>query len=315
MQLRAGSLSIFIGVAAALILASYFMPFAASAAEVSAQTVQLLPPGLNVCQPLETPALKEYVYDGELHSFDLYFRDPSYVAVAVAVGETELPFTFVTRSMDASGMLRMHVDTPSIPLAATDPIVMTLLSSLPGSPTCMTSVVVHLDSGTAFSDTDKMQQPAVAKAPAQQHKKSVSAPKKDAKMVNQHAEGEGQLDQGVTSAIATGSSVTQKATLEKICETPGGAARLWTILLAVYFLIIAATILALPEGKPSTQSSVLLAIAIGVPLLVLLSVWKSAPTCHVGTWAPVIALLIAGAGIVLGFRHHPTFAKLLSDKE
>lgn len=297
-----------LGMAAVMVLA-YFTPFAANAAQVTAQTVQLLPPGLNVCQPIVTPEFKEYVYEGELHSFDLYVLDPSYVAVAVSVGETELPFTFITRSFDASGKLRMHVDTPSIPLQETHPIVLTLISSLPGSPTCMTQVMVQLDGEQSFSATQKAHQPAVSKQTIQPKKISV-APQMKQQGIEKKQAGKAASD-SVLDGVATGTSVAQMGTLEKICETSGGAARLWTILLAVYFLIIAATILALPEGRPSTQSSVLLAIAIGGPLLVLLSVWKAAPSCHAGAWTLVTALLIAGTGIILGFRYHPSVAKLL----
>ena len=86
---------------------------------------------------------------------------------------------------------------------------------------------------------------------------------------------------------------------------------MWTVLLAVYLLIVTATVLAQPE-KADNQSAALLGAAIVIPLLVLLAVWGFAPSCRIGAWVPLAALIVAAIGCILGFKNHPQFAKIFT---
>lgn len=304
--------SIGISIAAFLL---YFAPMAASAATANIQTAQLLPPGQNACPAAQLLAFKEYVYEGSLNSYDIFLADASYVAVAGTVGNTQIPFSYMTRSIDSQGVLRIHVDTPSIAVRDTAPITLTLISSLPGRQTCLSAVSVVLD-GTSIATVGttapgQNQQPVVSN---NKGKTGKSTPSTNKALWGKEKKADAASKTGSAEAASSSSLVgesSQTSVLNKICTTEGGATRLWTILLAVYFLIIAATILALPDGKLNTPSSILLGIAVAVPLLVLLSIWKAAPSCHVGKWAPVAALLIAGMGLVLGLRHHPKVSRVL----
>ena len=123
------------------------LPTRASALEVASQTAQVLPVGGNSCAPVSVANFTPYVYDGALHSFDFTISDPSYVALMGSVGNTSIPFSLMTRRVDASGVLRVHVDIGTTPIRGTLPIKVTLLSSRTGSPVCLTVASMSLGSG------------------------------------------------------------------------------------------------------------------------------------------------------------------------
>ena len=288
-----------------IVLFSWIMPVVASAAELSAdattKSVQLLPPNVgNTCAPLATPIFKAYVYDNAVNSFDVTISDPSYVAIAGSVGETQIPFNLMTRFVDSSGVLHMHVDTPTISVHGTVPVTLTLLSVRTDKTVCAATVTaVLVSSGSAASTATASQgtsHPAYV-PPAHRVQPAPNAP----------ASNENPTIGSTDNTVVVNSGVQN--TLAKVCDTASGATRLWTILLAIYLLIVAATILAQPTAKPTDQSTVLLGAAIIIPLLVLFGVWISSSACRIGMWTPIVALTIAAVGFALGFRHHPQFVK------
>lgn len=271
-----------------IVLFSSIMPVFASAAEVSAnagaETVQLLPPNVgNTCAPLATPIFKAYVYDNAVNSFDVTIADASYVAIAGSVGETQIPFNFMTRFVDASGVLHMHVDTPAASVRGTLPVSLTLLSVRTDGTVCAATVSASLiGSGSTASSGNSNNGGHGTYVPPVKEKPSTGGT-----VVTPTNTNTGSSDETVVKSTGV------QNTLAKVCATTSGATRLWTVLLAIYLLIVAATILAQPTSKPTDQSTVLLGAAIVIPLLVLFGVWGSAAACRVGVWAPIAALLIA----------------------
>ncbi len=290
-----------------VVLFSWIMPVVASAAEMSAnasaQTVQLLPPNVgNTCPQLQTPIFKAYVYDNAVNSFDVTIADPSYVAIAGTIGETQIPFNLMTRFVDASGILHMHVDTEAVSVRGTLPVTLTLLSVRPDKTVCAATIsatLVGSSSGSSVSSpTGSGSGQSTYTPPAKGQKPVMGKPDVVGGIIDTKSpDGEVVKSVGIQNALAM------------VCATASGATRLWTVLLAVYLLIVAATILAQPSNKPSDQSSVLLGAAIVIPLIVLLGVWGSAASCRVGMWAPIAALAIAAVGFALGFRNHNQFSK------
>ena len=67
-------------------------PGFAAAGSASVLTQQVIPPGGNSCAPLFVKAITPYIYDGELHSFDVVLSDASYVSVLGAAGDVSIPF-------------------------------------------------------------------------------------------------------------------------------------------------------------------------------------------------------------------------------
>lgn len=290
-----------------VVLFSWIMPVVASAAEMSAnataQTVQLLPPNVgNTCPQLQTPIFKAYVYDNAVNSFDVTIADPSYVAIAGSVGETQIPFNLMTRFVDASGVLHMHVDTPAVSVRGTLPVTLTLLSVRSDKTVCAATVSAVLvgsaPESTVSAPTGGSSDQGTYTPPTKGQKPTTGKPDVVGGIIDKKSpDGEVVKNFGIQNALA------------KVCATASGATRLWTVLLAVYLLIVAATILAQPTGKPSDQSTVLLGAAIVIPLIVLLGVWGSAASCRVGMWVPIAALAIAAVGFALGFRNRNQFSK------
>ncbi len=303
-----------------IVLFSTIMPVVASAAEVSAsssaQTVQLLPPNVgNICPQMATPIFKAYVYDNAVNSFDVTIADPSYVAIAGSVGETQIPFNYITRFVDASGILHMHVDTPTVSMHKAAPVTLTLLSVRQDKTVCAATISATLPGSGAPAPESPSYSPSSSPSSSSSDHQSAGTG------TYTHPKGtEGNTDTG--KPVVTGGNLTDHATKEsviaatgmkntlaKVCATTSGATRLWTVLLAIYLLIVAATILAQPTTKASDQSSVLLGAAIIIPLLALFGVWGTAAECRIGMWAPVAAIFIAAVGFALGFRRHPQFSK------
>ena len=88
--------------------------------------------------------------------------------------------------------------------------------------------------------------------------------------------------------------------LKDIC-TAGGAYRLWFILLVVYAVIVVATILGQPQMPMAIRTQEWTAAIIVVPFLLLFAIWYFAESCRVSAWIPVIATLIALAGLAAAF--------------
>jgi hypothetical protein len=85
-----------------------------------------------------------------------------------------------------------------------------------------------------------------------------------------------------------------------MCES-GGSARLWFVLLAVYALIVAGAVFGRPHLPVALRSQEWIAAMIVVPFLVLFGIWYFVEACRVSAWVPVIATLIALAGLAAAF--------------
>src|SRR3989344_6836907 len=137
----------FLLVLAAVLVSFITIPKQTSAAELSAQTAQVLPPGGSTCAPLAVSGFIPYVYGGALHSFEFYVQDASYVALIGSAGGTSIPFNTMTRRAGPSGSVQIHVDVATTPVAGTLPIAVTLLSAKgSGQPVCISVVTATVQS-------------------------------------------------------------------------------------------------------------------------------------------------------------------------
>ena len=288
--IRSILLLLLLGVAATLVSAIVF-PSRTFAAEVSVQTAQLLPPGGNTCATLPVSGFTPYVYDNALNSFEFALPDSSYVAVIGSVGNTSIPFQLMTRRIDASGTLHVHVDVQTTPIVGTLPISVTLLSAKgPGQPVCISVITTSMQpTGGNVSKTSAAPSTSVTKKP-------------------------------VTTAGATGTSITGTLTekgsttlpvvgstesvLKNLCSG-GGASVLWIILLAIYALFMWLAISAEKPWVTAIRPIEWTAVAIIVPLILLLGLWYFPENCRAQTWVPVIGILIALGAIIATYKNHP----------
>ena len=290
------------------------VPFPAFADVISVQTQQILPPGPNTCVPLNVINFTSYIYDGSVDSFDLSVSDASYVSLVASVGETSIPFQFMNRHIDpSSGILRIHVDIASTPVPDATPIVMTLVSAKgPGQPVCAAIVSFTLTdkSGVSPPIVQSTQEPFHAiQTPSSEPQNSTKVPVKSP------------VDQPATTSTSSltkssGSPVMSlsaqiKNTINRTCAVPGGSLRLWSVLLAIYVLIIAAAILSQPSFMPTIASAIGMWIAVLLPLLFILTLWRTSSACQIGTWVPISALFIGALGALIGFREHPSFQNFI----
>src|ERR1700722_8513387 len=120
-----------------------FSPIQAAAQTVpgSIQTGELIPPGQNSCQMISITSIQPHVYGGVLESFDVTISDTSnsYVGIFAQVGNTPVSLAFITRWAGVPSGLMIHVDTPDTAVNGVLPITLTLLSSPPNAPTCITT--------------------------------------------------------------------------------------------------------------------------------------------------------------------------------
>lgn|SRR3989344_624701 len=287
-----------------ILFAALLLPIGASALTIDVQGAQILPASASipsVCADMQITGFTQFVYDGELHSFEVTVPDSSYVVVAGALNGSNIPLNFITRYNDAANGVRMHVDVPSTSMEEGASIMLTLLSGKGvGKQVCAAVATITL--------------PSEVRAPVK------SAPAARSNWQREDTGGiSSEVSQGKKEVTPTDNTASSTPTLmtrvqkrlDATCAVPGATSRLWTVLLALYLLVVAAAILAQPPFKIDTRSSVLLGAAIVVPLLILFAIWKISPVCHPGKWAPLFAALIATFGFVAGFRRHPSFKKLM----
>ena len=131
-----------LGLASIFLLLVAFAPSFAAAQTVSIQTKQILPPGGASCPVISVTNVQPYIYGGVLESFDVTISDTSngYVGVLSSVGNTPIPLGQISRWAGSPTGLRVHVDTPDTSVGSGLPVSLTLLSSLPNQPTCITSM-------------------------------------------------------------------------------------------------------------------------------------------------------------------------------
>ena len=303
-----------VSISFALLCAAF--PVKASALEISSQTIQAIPPGGNSCPQVTAANFTPYIYDGALDSFEFTISDPSYVALIGSAGDTPISFQLMTRSIDATGALRVHADIASTRVIGTLPISVTLLSARSGRPVCMTVVSMSVGSGSAtiqpivpvVSTTPKPSIVSVAPKPTVVMPTSKPTATLPSASATQNV---------LTTGSASGSVVsTVKNPLSNVCSSDAGAYRLWLILLVLYTIIVGAALWAeFPMSlawarTPERIASIILAL-----LLLLLAFWYFSISCRAALWMPLVAFLVAVLGLLAAFWNHPRVTQLLLIQE
>ncbi|MDR3570697.1 MAG: hypothetical protein P4L81_00650 [Candidatus Pacebacteria bacterium] len=279
---------------------------AAAQSASSIQTQQLLPPGQNTCQQISITNIDPHVYGGVLESFDVTISDTnnSYVGVFAEVGNNPIPLNFITRWAGAPNGLRIHVDTPDTPVYGSLPVNLTLLSSLPGAPTCITTITFTVGKGSLG------QQPATSNntIPSSVPHTTPTQATRGSSSGSAVGTGKGQSStvgaQGSSSTALLGSTVASAGSanfFSAMC-TGSNAYRLWFVLLIIYIIIVAIVVFAEPWFL---ESSVIGSTAtVLVPLILLLGFWYLSASCRAASWIPVVACVIAIIGLFLAFREY-----------
>ncbi len=287
---------------------------AAAQSTGSIETAQILPPGQNSCQVINLTNIDPHVYNGELESFDVTVSDNSnsYVGILAQVGNTAIPLDQITRWAGAPSGLRIHVDTPDMPVSRGAMVALTLLSSPANSPTCITvlsfevggsgtitSVPTHVSpSSSPSSSGTPVSNPSQSTGGAQS---SPTASIGSGGANSTHTQ-PGLSDTGTvstaTSALAAASTA---GTASPICAG-SNAYRLWFILLVIYILIVAVVVFAEPWFLE--DSVIGSTAAILIPLILLLAFWYFSASCRAASWIPVVACVIAIIGLFLAFREY-----------
>lgn len=297
----------FLLVVASVILALSMSPAAASAAELSTQTAQVIPPGGSGCPSVTASSFIPYVYDNKLTGFDFVVPDPAYVAVAASVGNTGIPFYQMTRRIDAQGNLKMHVDVPSTTISGTVPITITMLSARSNQPVCLASVSTTLV-GPSYIPTTSVKPvvPVVSSSPKPKPVVATSTQQSPATS-SQVAASSTENPAVVGSVFASIGQAFKGA-----CATPLAAQRTWLILLLAYMLIVGLALWAeYPMAIPSMRTPERVAGIILVLLLWFLGFWYFSAECRTALWMPLVAVLIAILGLLAAFRNHPRVTQLL----
>ena len=212
----------------------------------------------------------------------------------------------------------MHVDINSIPIHGTLPIKITLMSARAGQPVCMSVVSIELVSGSAAPVVSARPSNSTAVAPT--HAPAVIS----SGMVNTSSLGKGPASGkaptssmsesiGSTSAVSGVSVVgMMQNPFRNICAAHGGAYRLWLVLLVLYALLVAVILwIELPAPWSWPRTPEWLVVEIIIPLILLLAFWYFSVGCRAAWWMPVVAALIALAGLFAAFWEHPRPRQLL----
>lgn len=272
--------------------ALFAMPGFAAAETASVMTRQVLPQGGNSCAPVFVSDVKTFVYDSELQSFEIVISDPAYVGLFGMAGDVAIPFNYMSRRIEPNGALRLHVDT-TVGVSSAIPVTVTLLSSLPGQPTCITTVTFTANGDGSVTTENPTTTPVPGTSTGGSHSNSQGSVK------GSSTTGSGKTITGTTSSTST--SIGE--TIAKMCSE-NGAYQLWFILLAIFFVI--AAFVGLSQPPLSEKHSALPSALIGVPLVILLGFWYFVPDCRLNWFIPVILLVAAAIGIYSAYRTTPT---------
>lgn len=262
------------------------------AAEVVVRTTQVVPPGSNTCAPLPVSGFTPYVYDNAAHSFEFYVPDSSYVAIAGTVGTANIPFNQMTRRVDAAGMLRIHVDTATMPSGNGLPVSVTMLSAKAGQPVCMVTVSTSIEGGGAA---------VTPSAPTSGGSTGAGTGSSGSQGASQSGGKPSNVSTGTSSATSAPPVVGGTGIAGgPACASSASATNLWVVLLVLYALV--AGIAASGQLQIITDYKLeWTAAAIVVPFLLLFGIWFFVPTCRTGLWAPVVAILIALGGLAAAY--------------
>ncbi len=270
---------------------------------MSVQTQQVLPPGGNACPQLLVSNITPYIQDGALNSFDVTISDASYVAVLGSVGGVGVPFNHISRWNNTDGTLRLHADVPVTPMNSSVPVVLTLLSSPSGKPTCMTQI------SFVFPGTGPVSTGGNTSGGSNSVNNSGSgvsaSPVKPAKPVA-----------GVSSPATTSTSTVVAAPvlartiadkLQRLCAA-NGSFQLWFLLITLYLVGVA--VVALTQPPLGEKSPWLPATLILVPLALLLAFWLIVPMCKAGGWVPIVLIVMAIVGLFVAYRQRREIARI-----
>ncbi len=318
---KLNQLLLFVLAATALSFSLAAFPVRASALEVSThistQTAQVVPPGGSACGPISATTFTPYIYDEALHSFEFTVPDASYVGLLGSVGNTSIPFRLITRRVDPSGAVRIHVDIATTPVRGTLPLQVTLLSARTGQPVCMSLVSMSVvGSGPAVqSKPVAVTQPAlttVESAPTSPSSSPTSAVTVPSTSSSGTAPWTTSTQRGTTSATSSSVVSTMQNALQNLCASDAGAYRLWLILLVLFTLIVGAALWAeFPMSMPCARTPERVAMIILGLLLLLLGFWYFSVSCRAALWMPLLAFLIAVLGLLAAFWNHPRVTQLL----
>lgn len=282
------------------LVVSFAIPLQVFAADASSQTAQLLPPNaVNTCAPVQVSTFTPYVYEGALHAFDFTVSDSSYVAIGGTVGNTSFPFSHYVRNINPGGSLRVHADLPTTPIRGNLAVTVTMLSAKgPGQPVCVSVVTATVESAGVFTAA-----PVAPATPLPTTPTAPTAPTTPAAPTEPSTpitEVEVEEEDATTTATSVSPIASAGSTIAEMCAE-GGALRLWIVLLVVYALIVGGVILGQPKLPSYLQSQEWAATAIVVPFLLLFGFWYFAEGCRTSAWIPVIATVIALAGLAAAF--------------
>jgi hypothetical protein len=300
-------LSVF--VVTALFVSLNAFPLKASALEISSQTQQILPPGSNTCIPISATNFTPYVYDGNLDSFEFTVPDSSYIAVAGSVGNTSIPFELMTRRVDASGAVHIHVDIASTPVVGTLPLQVTLISAPTDQPVCLSIVSMSVGSGPIANSQSAIPRNVPA-APAPTTPVTVAPPVQTVSTGTTTS-----VQAGMTTATSSPALISLgiiRNPLRGICASQASAYRLWLILLVLFAIIVGLLLWAeFPMSLDWARTPERIATIILVLLLLLLGFWYVSISCRAALWMPLLAFLIAILGLLAAFWNHPRVTQLL----
>lgn len=274
------------------------MPAAASAQALT-QTLQVLPPGGNGCPILPLAGIVAHMNEGEINSFDVTVGNASYVAVLAEVGDTAVPFRYMTRFVHEGGFLRHHVDVDATAPGTGLPVSLTLLSSPQGGPTCLSIISFSVAAdGTIMA-------PGMTSGPMKPVTDTVGGGSASpSKPVATSTTGSGTSTAPGVSPVAGGGL----GRLQGLCDGKG-ALQLWFLLLAIYVVIAALAALAKP---PLVQRSIWTPLAlILVPLAALLALWLFAPSCRAAGWIPAASIIVAIGALLVAFREQNPAIKII----
>ena len=267
-------------------VASFALPVFASAASVSglaSPTQQLLPLGANTCAALQVQSVNPYVYDNNLDSFDITIADPSYVSVIGSVGDVGIPLSYMRRTLNPDGTLRIHIDIQSMPINGTLPVSLTLLSAPNGKPLCVSVVSFTLTGPATPAKATSVPTP-VTTTPAPITATVSTTPDIATSVATE------------TPAVVAGGL---QSALTRACEA-AGPYQLWFILLALFMVVVG--LVAFAEPPLGNRGPKVPLSAILIPLVLLLLFWYLAPACRVAGWIPIVLIVAAAIGLVTAFR-------------